>query len=112
MAALAPRRAAGTRTEAAPQGLIRPAIATRRRLCLDHDLRRGTAGGAPELIAHLGRDVAVDLRMHPVWLGGDDRQAGIRRLANRHLPRRLAEERHARSLCLVPRATMAATGPA
>src|SRR6185295_10958443 len=103
-----------TRTRAAAQdrrcGLSR-AGARRRPAAgpsLDDDPRRNAAAaGALELVAHARGDVAIGHGMRPVGLGGDHRQASVRLLADGHVQRDLAEERHAEPLGLAARPTMA-----
>src|SRR4051812_24086908 len=47
-----------------------------------------------QLVSHLRGDGAIDRRMRPVGLTHHHRRAGIRHLADRHVQRHLAEERH------------------
>ena len=72
---------------------------------LDDDLRR-RAFGALDGRKHLSGDVAIDFGVRSVGLGRDHRQAGVRRLTDRHVQRYLAKERHAEPLSLVPRAAV------
>src|SRR6185312_3597458 len=93
-------RASASRNSAAPS-------ASFELLSLDDDLRGRAAGTRDQLIAHLGGDVAVDLGMLAVRLGGHHRQTGIRLLADGHVQRHLAEERHPEARRLLLRAAMA-----
>src|ERR1035437_4085243 len=76
---------------------------------LDHDLRRDAPCryATLDLLKHLGGDLAIDFGVHAVRLGGDHRHAGIRFLADGHVQRHFAEERHALALGFLTRTAMA-----
>src|SRR5439155_22996440 len=78
-------------------------------LCLDDDARRGPVRGSrlAELAPNVLRDLAVDRGMRTVRLAHHDRAAGIRGLADFHIERHLAEERHLQPFRLAPRSAMA-----
>src|SRR6185437_5946774 len=77
-----------------------------RGLVLDDDLRRGALRAAFDLIEHTPGDVAIDRRVRPVRLGRDDGKPRVGTLADRHVQRDLAEERHAEPIRLLVRAAM------
>src|SRR5687767_6928008 len=78
------------------------------RLRLDHDLRRGARCAlALQPVADTRGDLAIDLGMRSVRIGRDYGAAGIGRLADRHVQRHLAEERHAELVRLLLRAAVA-----
>src|ERR1043166_8751992 len=86
------RHAAGRKNQALPiPGISR----------LDDDARRrARLAAARHLIAHARGDRAVNLGVRAVRLGGDDRKAGVRCLANFDFERDLAEERNAQAFRL------------
>src|ERR1700688_414611 len=62
---------------------------------------------ALDLLKYLGGDLAIDFGVRAVRLGGDHRHAGIRFLADRHVQRHFAEERHALALGFLARTAIA-----
>src|SRR3954468_17691034 len=83
-------------------------ILTRSRSSFDDDPgARLCCTARTELLAHLGGDAAISCRMGAVGLRGDDWRDGVRGLADLHVQRHLAQERHPQSLRLAPRTAMA-----
>src|SRR5450755_906840 len=62
---------------------------------------------ALDLLKYLGGDLAIDFGVRAVRLGGDHRHAGIRFLADRHVQRHFAEERHALAFGFLARSAIA-----
>src|SRR5438046_4155716 len=81
----------------------------RRSSGFNDNLRRGATflAAAAQRIANLGGDVTVNRGERSVRVGRHYRTAGVGSLADRHVERHLAEERHAQPLRLAARAAMA-----
>src|SRR5688572_27029247 len=77
------------------------------RLRLDHDLRRGAPRTLPlQPVADTRGDLAIDLRVRSIRIGRDHGSARVGGLADCHVQRHLAEERHAEFLRFLVRAAV------